>query len=376
MLVNPHSCLDEIHFAGAKLRINSQKKPKKRIIFIVNDADYQISQFDEYSKAIKECKGEVSTVKGLTCGYQNDNCTKSILYYSQTYRKVSTIDCLLAAHLSTSPYIMVALSTEGVQNKPKHLSYGLDGSSIEFFTSYEQAYERLFGSSMIHPDSHLSINLLNNRILKLIEKKSVDSLDKFSVQTIEKFNHFKSSFEEHQKTERLKLLMSDDIRKFSPKCLDSEMKRSSSEKIKSQFDMCASILKSGLSQVVTLHVNSDCDQELIFEQISNLGSELSGVQTEQGTMFDDTCIVYTYNSPISNEANHMAPPFLLLGNFSNTFKTGKILDYENKRSVDHLYSTFLHAVDYKSTKSTKPEKLFVETMSELESYSPLEEVLK
>lgn len=75
-----------------------------------------------------------------------------------------------------------------------------------------------------------------------------------------------------------------------------------------------------------------------------LMESLESVPEGEGTMMDNTLIVYTSNNADKQHTNGSTWPFILLGNCSGRFKTGRFVQFDGSRPVNALYSTILDAV--------------------------------
>jgi len=75
-----------------------------------------------------------------------------------------------------------------------------------------------------------------------------------------------------------------------------------------------------------------------------LMESLESVPEGEGTMMDNTLIVYTSNNADKQHTNGSTWPFILLGNCSGRFKTGRFVQFDGSRPINALYSTILDAV--------------------------------
>jgi hypothetical protein len=76
-----------------------------------------------------------------------------------------------------------------------------------------------------------------------------------------------------------------------------------------------------------------------------LMQELESVPEGNGTMMDNTLIVYTSNNADKQHTNGANWPFILLGNGGGRIKMGQFTQLHGKRPINALYTTLLHAVD-------------------------------
>ncbi|MDA7916097.1 DUF1552 domain-containing protein [Verrucomicrobia bacterium] len=72
--------------------------------------------------------------------------------------------------------------------------------------------------------------------------------------------------------------------------------------------------------------------------------QLESMPEGDGTMMDNTLIVYTSNNADKQHTNGANWPFILLGNAGGSFKTGQFTQLDGKRPINALYSTLLHAI--------------------------------
>jgi hypothetical protein len=72
--------------------------------------------------------------------------------------------------------------------------------------------------------------------------------------------------------------------------------------------------------------------------------ELESVPEGNGTMMDNTLIVYGSNNADKQHTNGAQWPFILLGNCGGAIKTGQYTKLNGKRPINDLYTTLLHAI--------------------------------
>tara|TARA_B100001123_G_scaffold214052_1_gene241706 strand:- start:12976 stop:14382 length:1407 start_codon:yes stop_codon:yes gene_type:complete len=77
-----------------------------------------------------------------------------------------------------------------------------------------------------------------------------------------------------------------------------------------------------------------------------LMKSLESVPEGDGTMMDNTLIVYTSNNADKQHTDGSTWPFILLGNCGGQFKTGEFTQFSGsgKRPINALYATILHAI--------------------------------
>ena len=75
-----------------------------------------------------------------------------------------------------------------------------------------------------------------------------------------------------------------------------------------------------------------------------LMKSLESVPEGEGTMMDNTLIVYTSNNADKQHTNGSTWPFILIGNCSGRFKTGRFIQFNGNRPINALYTTIMHAI--------------------------------
>lgn len=168
---------------------------------------------------------------------------------------------------------------------------------------------------------------------------------------------------------------SDQLKKFAPEYGDKFLKPEfETDWHDSLLDIGIATLKAGLTNVLTIgsgrgeifgawkglgitqagHNLGHMDQpdnpiwikirQYNCQMLVKLMEELESVPEGDGTMMDNTLIVYTSNNANKQHTPGDNWPFILLGNCSGRLKTGQFLQMDGKRPINALYNTLLHAV--------------------------------
>jgi hypothetical protein len=80
------------------------------------------------------------------------------------------------------------------------------------------------------------------------------------------------------------------------------------------------------------------------QMLVKLMQELESMPEGDGTMMDNTLIVYTSNNADKQHSSGEQWPFILLGNCGGRIKTGQFTQVDGRRPVNALYTTLLHAI--------------------------------
>jgi len=156
-----------------------------------------------------------------------------------------------------------------------------------------------------------------------------------------------------------------------------------SKQLEAQFDLAAAALVGGLTNVVTL-CSGGCNPNGMFEGlgveydvhpighfqgrdgktwqelytlmrnyhldlVARLARRLEETPEGNGSMLDNTVIVYTSDGAHTHHSDGSEWPFVLLGNLGGQLRGGRYLEYPRvgepgNRTINALYCTLLHAV--------------------------------
>jgi len=175
------------------------------------------------------------------------------------------------------------------------------------------------------------------------------------------------------------------LRKHAPVVSNKYTSTVETDRLDAMFDIGAAALIGGLTNVVTLasgvgnpffgvkfgglgigigkhgighggsfngmtwDVMSTTIRRFHFELIARLMKKLEGVQEGDGTMLDNTLIVYLSDAAEGHHSRCWEWPFVMVGNLGGKIKSGRYVDYpywgkKGHREIGNLYTTLLHAV--------------------------------
>jgi len=199
----------------------------------------------------------------------------------------------------------------------------------------------------------------------------------------EKLDHYLEAFEGlRDRRRRLKGLEAE-IRRHAPEISDKYSSRVETDRLEAHFDIAAASLICGVSNVVTVradtldvtyrglgiskHVHGLGHAESVagmtpvearsrirafhVDQIARVAARLSAVPEGDGTMLDNTLIVYLSDAAEKHHGSCFEWPFLLLGGLVDRRSNkadGRYLQYpgygkRGHRTIGSLYSTLMHA---------------------------------
>jgi hypothetical protein len=199
----------------------------------------------------------------------------------------------------------------------------------------------------------------------------------------EKLDHYLEAFEGlRDRRRRLKGLEAK-IRRHAPEVSDKYASRVETDRVEAHFDIAAAALISGISNVITVradtldvtyrglgiskHVHGIGHAETVqgmtavearnrirkfqVDQIGRVAAKLNAVPEGDGTMLDNTLIVYLSDAAEKHHGSCLEWPFLLVGGLGDRLTRqsgGRYLQYpgygkQGHRTIGNLYNTLMHA---------------------------------
>ncbi|MBM81299.1 MAG: hypothetical protein CMJ78_12010 [Planctomycetaceae bacterium] len=281
---------------------------------------------------------------------------------------------------------------------------------LPFQCSPELAYQNLFGSIASGGDIKKKYQRTGNVLDAMASdiKKLQRSLP---AQEREKLGHYLNGFES-LRDRRLKLVsMQKVLKENAPEVTDKYTSNVTTHHLEAHFDMAAAALISGITNVVTLHcddLNSsyqgigitpkvhsvghgassgqyssqDCRnmiRTLHFELIAELAAKLNKTPEGNGTMLDNTIIVYVSDNSDKHHSSATEWPMVVLGNLNGKLKSnGRYLAYPRYGAAGHHHTignwltTLCHVADVPQDHFGQPDFALGKTSKQL---GPLEELL-
>lgn len=323
-----------------------------------------------------------------TAGYGALSC-----HNSETVAVAPTIDCLLGRHLSDGPYPMYGMATNGRLLEGggeldesfcyPNLSAYKAGMPVPFQASPRKAFTELFGASVATPGQLDRELALNGNLMDFLTQDAKRVEKQLSGDDKERFALYLDSFEALQRIEEKKAGLSGRIKKYAPKASNQYDSLKPKQRIESYFELATSALITGLTNVVTLrpdtlgvqytelgisnsvhalghlqdgkatngmtgHEARAAVEKLHLNGIAEMAEKLDRIPEGNGTMLDNTLIVYMSCSGGDHHGGQADWPFLLVGGMAGQLKMGRYLEFPKyreggHRTIGNLYLSFLHA---------------------------------
>lgn len=291
-----------------------------------------------------------------------------------------TIDSALAEALPAT-FSHVALGYAPATTMNYSYSASGPGKAVPIVCSPELAFKSLFGS-VTEGAGRKAFDRRTN-LLDFMADDVKRSRAALVGEERQKFDSYLQAFESLRDRQRELVAKTEDLKKHAPQLGEKLRTGTSSLILEAQFEIAAAALLAGLTQVVTLtsggggqrfgnfpefgipdlhHIGhggsydgktyEQCFVELRrfhTKLIAGLARKLESVKEGDGTLLDNTLIVYLSDSGDGHHPSLYEWPVVLLGNLGGKLKTGgRYLQFPQYRSQKHrtmasLYCSLLHA---------------------------------
>ena len=342
----------------------------------------------EALKPLEPFKDRMAIVQGLSgrvCGGGHSNDFGALgVYSSKAGAYGQTIDMALAQALPAT-FNQVGL---GISDRPEHsIIYNTSaiarGKKVPCQCRPDLAYQQLFGS-VLGGDAAKSFHAKTNLLDFMVDdvqrvSKQLDGSER------EKLDQYLGAFES-MRDRQVKLKDSQSLlKKHAPTTNDKYTSPVETDRLEAHFDMGAAALISGLTNVLTIasgagnpyfsvkftglgidfgkhsighggsYQGMTSEQMSIkirkfhFQQIAQLAKRLDDIPEGNGSMLDNTAIVYLSDAAEGHHSRCWEWPMVVLGGLGGRLKTnGRFLNYpkyggKGHRTIANMYTTFLHA---------------------------------
>ena len=351
----------------------------------------------EIFKPLEAFKDKLTIVQGLsgnnfkgnhTAGYGALSC-----HNSELTPIAPTVDALLGLKHSTGPYPMFGMATNGSLRGQAsvpddayvfpNLSALKAGQGVAFQASPTKAFNELFGSAVMAPETLKKELTLNRRLMDFLKDDAKRIGARLTAEDRERFDRYVDTFDSLRVRDERKTALQERIERNSPEyVVDKYTSMQHMDRMEAQFELGGATLVAGLTNVVTLRPDTlgTLYQDLGFQTLGlhaiGHGAELpSGLNSYQmrkkvdayhmglvakmaqtferipegnGTMLDNTLIVYLSCAGGKHHGGNTDWPAVLLGGCGDKLKMGQYLQYPSYKQAGHktlgnLYLSLLAA---------------------------------
>ena len=353
--------------------------------------------------ALEKFKDRMTIIQSLSGVGFRGNHTKGFgtlsLHDSEKVAIATTLDCLLGRHLSTGPYPMYGMAMNGQLLEsagwkpedsycyPNLSAYGA-AKPVAYQGSPRKAFLELFSAAVESPEQLKKKIALNGNLMDFLGKDARRVEKQLSGDDKERFALYLESFDALRKIEEKKAALTEQVRKHAPKLTDRYDSIAPSARIEAHFEIASAALIAGLTNVITLrpdtlgvkytelkltntvhalgHLQENKAsngwnghqarmevEKLHLKQIAKMAEKFASIPEGDGSMLDNTMIIYTSCSSGDHHCGGHDWPFVLLGGMDQKLNMGRYLEYpkygsEGHRTVSNLYLALMQAAGMKA----------------------------
>ncbi len=378
---------------------NTNVRRKETTALKLNDYDLHATM-----QSLNPFKSKMNIIQGLSaqmCGGNHSSHYGALGVYSMSAGgapKDETIDSKLArAHPGIFPHLGLMLASKGKQILNPLISASGPAKPISYYADPLLAYQDLFGAAAsgggkVAAKSALDANLLD---FMVAEVKRLNA--ELPSSEREKLGRYLEGFEALRNRRSKIASMQDVIKRGAPPVDDKYQSEVEVDRLEAHFDIAAAALVTGLTQVVAISTDSletrysglglgaytvhaighmevkgigstkspakdgskeasiaegrvarDTIRKSHMDLLAGLAAKLDSVPEGDGTMLDNTMIIYFAHSGDRHHPNFFTWPIVTLGGLSGTIETGQYLRYASHGELGHqtlgnFYTTMLHA---------------------------------
>lgn len=350
-----------------------------------------------------------------TAGYGALSCRSS-----ERVPIAPTLDYILGEHFSRGPYPMYAMAMNGSllgQNTPPEDGYCYpnisakgESQAVPFQASPEKAFMELFGYAVLPEDEAQRKLDVRKNLMDFLGEDARRIEQQLNSDERARFQNYTTAFESLRAREVKRAEMADRIQRDAPEFTDNYSSQVETIRQECQFNIATSALITGLTNVVTLRpdtlgtvysglgfraglhaighggeaaegIASPEARKMIdayhLEMIAAMAKRLSETPEGNGSMLDNTLIVYMSCSGGSHHGGQRDWPFVLVGGLGDRMRTGRYLQYPTylnpgHKTIANLYLAIQEAARLQTGEQFgQPDSL----LRDLDIRGPLDELL-
>jgi hypothetical protein len=256
------------------------------------------------------------------------------------------------------------------------------GRAVPFQASPEKAFLELFGSTVLPPEEARRKLSVKTNLMDFLKEDAKRIERQLTPAERERFANYTGAFESLRVRENRIADYAGRIAEHAPEFTDLYRSPVETDRQDCQFNIATAALVTGLTNVVTLRpdtlgtvytgfgiqgtglhavghgkeadngwsaakVRKEVDRHHLG-LIANMAKKLDAIPEGEGTMLDNTLIVYTSCNGGAHHAGIEHWPFVLVGGVNGKLRTGRYLQYptykkEGHRTIANLYMALLEA---------------------------------
>ena len=354
-------------------------------------------------KALEPFKDQLTILQSLSGeGFSGDHTSglgALSCHNSERVAVAPTVDCLIGRHVSAGPYPMYGMAMNGQLLEsggwkpedtycfPNVSAYGA-GMPVAFQGSPRKAFDDLFGSAVaLKKDSEKKL-ALNGNLMDFLREDARRIERQLSAEDRDRFARYTSAFESLRDIETKKARLAGRIKRHAPTAGQRYDSTTPKDRIAAHFELATSALITGLTNVVTLRpdtlgvkytglgisetvhalghlgenkLGNGWDgptaraevEKVHLSCIAAMAAKLKATPEGDGTMLDNTLIVFMSCNGGDHHGGQADWPFVLLGGMAGQLNMGRYIEYpkyrdEGHRTIANLYLSLMQVAGMKT----------------------------
>ena len=358
---------------------------------------WQEDTLPDVFKPLSKMKDRITVIQGLsgnnlkgnhTAGYGTLSC-----HNSERTAVAPSVDALLGLKHSTGPYPIFGMATNGAllgqASIPEdsyvypNISALKAGQGVAFQASPTKAFNELFGSAVMSQAELKKETALKRNLMDFLKDDAKRINKRLSKDDRERFAGYVDTFDSLRRREEKKVALKDRVAKNKPNYVkDKYTSMQHMDRMAAQFELGTAAIVAGLTNVITLRPDTLGTLygglgfgPLGLHQIGHGATSASGMTSSQmrkktvayhmdliakmakrfdalpegnGTMLDNTLIVYLSCAGGKHHGGNTDWPAVLVGGCNKTLNMGRYLQYPSYQTAGHktianLYMSLLQA---------------------------------
>ena len=345
--------------------------------------DVPLTSVPEMLSPLARWKDKVTIVQGLsgqnlkgnhTSGYGTLSC-----HNSELVPIAPTVDALLGLKHSTGPYPMFGMATNGTLRGQvsvpddayvyPNLSALKPGQGVAFQASPTKAFQELFGAATMSPVDLKKDAAVKRNLMEFLKSDARRIRSRLTSDDRERFDGYVDTFESLRMREQKKAALKSRIEEHAPNYKAGKYRSMAhTDRMECQFELGTAALIAGLTNVITLRpdtlgaqyqrlgtgalglhaighgggVEGATSAQLRRKidgyhmgLIARMAAKFAAIKEGDGTMLDNTLIVYTSCTGGKHHGGTSDWPFVLVGGAAGTLKMGRYIQYPSYAKTGH-----------------------------------------
>ena len=353
---------------------------KRDTLVNVSLSDHSLPQI---FKPFESMKHRLTILQGLSGNNLKGNHTSGFGTLSCRNSELApigpSVDALLGMHHSTGPYPMFGFATNGVlrgqASVPSDayvyptMSAYQKGQAVAYQASPTKAFNELFGTAVLPAEKLKNESIIKRNVMDFLKDDANRIRQRLGADDREQFDGYINTFESLKLREQRKAVLKNKIKTFMPEYdADKYTKMQHMPRMEAQLEMGAAALIAGLTNVVSFRLDTlgsmyqdvgigsmglhaighggtsngytSVEMRRMIDAyhlklIHDMAVKFDAISEGDGTMLDNTMIVYLSCAGGKHHGGSTDWPVVLVGGMAGKIKMGRYVAYPSYAQPGH-----------------------------------------